>query len=138
MGILRKYVYPTLHYAAVFLFGLVPFEVFSLALRTLYDYLTYEMPGIVPDYSPVLNPDEYARVVESITYITLALTVLTLTYISMKLDNARFEYTVKPSGGLYRIPEKWREHTRELPVQGSRRQSAPRQQSPHDPVRYRW
>ncbi len=114
MSIMRKYVYPVFHYAAVFLFGFIPFEVFSLALRTLYTYLTYEFPDIVPDYSPVLNPEEYARVVKVTDMLALTLTVLVLTYIAMRMDNARFEYTVKQTGGLYRIPKTWLKHAREF------------------------
>ena len=116
MSIARKYVYPVLHYTAVFLFGIIPFEVFSLILRTLYEYLKYEIPSVVPDYSPVLNPDEYARVIKVTDMITLFLTILVLTYIAMRLDNARFEYTVKPSGGLYRISERLGGHVREFVI----------------------
>lgn len=116
MSTVRKYVYPTLHYAAVFLFGFIPFEVFSLVLRTLYEYLKYELPSIVPDYSPVLDPQNYARVVEAIDMIAILLSIIVITYIAMRMDNTRFEHTVVPTSGLYRIPEALRTHLREFAV----------------------
>lgn len=114
MKFAEKYVFPIFHYVAVFLFGIIPFEVFSLALRTLHGYLTRQMPEVFPDYSPVLDPEKYAEVLQTTDMLALALTILVLTYIAMRMDNARFEYTVTPTGGLYRIPESYLRHLREF------------------------
>lgn len=114
MKFAEKYVYPVFHYVAVFLFGIIPFEVLSLALRVIYGYLTGQMPEVFPDYSPVLDPEKYAEVLRTTDMLALALTMLVLTYIAMRMDNARFEYTVTPTGGLYRIPETYIRHLREF------------------------
>ena len=108
----QKYVMPP--FIALFWFALGGAAVLisDIIVSLLYDYGTEILPSIFLRPSPISEPELYERVQTVTTLSIIALTLWPMSYLAARLDNKRFEFTVKETEGLYRIGTRLKAHMR--------------------------
>lgn len=104
MSFARKYLTPAGIYILLFLAGYIATYLTRYIPGILFDYLSHYFPSVFISYSPISEAEDYKRVQMNLTILAIALTVLIVTYISMRLDNKRFERLVLMTEGFYTIP----------------------------------
>ncbi len=116
MKVSKKYLVPHLIYFAVFIGGFAAAVLASYIVPIVYDYLVYLFPKVFHSYSPVSEPDEYARFMKWSAVTTYVLALVIINYIAMRLDNSRFEYFISKTEGFYKIPSAMKMYYREFLV----------------------
>lgn len=102
----KKYLFPPFLTLFWFALGGAIVLLVDIGVSLGYDYLCEILPGIFYRPGIVTDPEGHERVYRALTLTVLMLTVLPVTYFSMRLDNNRFEYLVTLTEGLYPIRER--------------------------------
>ena len=108
----KKYLFPPCLTLFWFALGGVMVLLVEIFVSLSYDYLCEILPSVFTSPGPTSDPEGYERMRKALSLTVLALTVLPATYLSMRLDNSRFEHVVVLSEGLYKIPEQTKKHIR--------------------------
>lgn len=112
MRIGHKYIFPPFIALFFFLLGgagvLIADIIVELAARGLAEW----MPSLFARPNAIADPEGYESYLCSIELVTLTLTLLPVTYLSMRLDNKRFEHLIVLTEGLYTLPRALRWHLR--------------------------
>ena len=110
----KKYLFPPFLTLFWFLLGGVIVLLADIFVSLGYDYLCEILPSIFYRPGIITDPEGYERVYRGLMLSVVALTVLPVTYFSMRLDNNRFEYLVTLTEGLYPIRERTVWHIKEF------------------------
>ena len=105
-----KYLFPPVLALFFFMIGAVLILINDIIVGLFASWLAEVMPVLFGRPSSISDPEGYERYELIITVITIALTLLPVTFFSMRLDNKRFEYIVVRTEGLYTIPDTARWH----------------------------
>ncbi len=99
-----KYILPSAVYLLIMLLGGFVEPLVSYIVIPFYSFLHISFPHTFPKPSAMLDPVGYARLEMWLWFVSAFVTVIILTYVSMRLDNKRFELIVARTDGLYRLP----------------------------------
>ena len=105
MSIKHKYVDPILLFFGVYLFHYVISLSAELAFTYVYTYLSEVVPGLVETYTPITSPDEYATYLKTVSTFGAVACIGIINYISIRLDNKRFELIISKTDGKYEIKD---------------------------------
>lgn len=75
------------------------------AVTELYYLLSSLMPSVFPSYSLSAERELFEALYAALDIISVALTALTMVYISLLRDNDRFEFIITKTEGLYKVPD---------------------------------
>jgi hypothetical protein len=73
----------------------------SVLVAQLYEHLSALFPESFPLYNVVLEKEEHEALTRLLDIIALGLTAIVGVFISLKLNNERFEYMISKTDGLY-------------------------------------
>lgn len=99
-----KYILPSVVYLLIMLLGGFIQPLVSYIVIPFYSFLHISFPHTFPKPSAILDPSGYERLEMWLWVASALITVIILTYVSMRLDNKRFELIVARTDGLYRLP----------------------------------
>ena len=105
MSIKRKYVEPVLIFLAVYLFGYLLCQCGELLFIYSYNYLAEVIPGVVQTVNPIHTPDEYELYLKGVATVGALVGTFLINYISLRLDNEKFEYVITKTDGQYRLTD---------------------------------
>lgn len=109
-----KYILPSAVYFMIMLLGGLIHPLISYIVIPFYSFLHISFPSVFPKPSVVLDPTGYARLEMWLFAVSALVVIMILTYVSMRLDNKRFELIVARTDGLYRLPKMSLEVLREF------------------------
>ena len=105
MNIKHKYVEPVLIFLTVYIFNVVLFKCGELLFIYAYNYLTETLPHLVKTVSPIHSPDEYELYLKASVSVAAFIGLWLINYVSLRLDNKKFEYVITKTDGQYRMTE---------------------------------
>ena len=103
MSIKRKYVEPVLIFLAVYLFNYLLCQCGELLFIYSYSYLAEVMPSVVETVNPIHTPDEYELYLKGVATVGALIALFIMNYVSLRLDNEKFEYIITKTDGQYRL-----------------------------------
>jgi hypothetical protein len=105
MSIKHKYVEPVLIFLAVYLFSYLFCQCGELLFIYSYNYLAEVVPSVVQTVNPIHTPDEYELYLRSIATVGALVGTFLINYISLRLDNVKFEHVITETDGQYTMRE---------------------------------
>ena len=105
MSIKRKYVEPVLIFIAVYLFNYLLCQCGELVFIYSYNYLAEVMPSVVDTVNPIHTPDEYELYLKCVATVGAFIGLFLINYVSLRLDNEKFEYIITKTDGQYRMAD---------------------------------
>ena len=105
MSIKHKYVEPVLIFLAVYLFGYLLCQCGEMLFIYSYNYLAEVVPSIVKTVNPIHTPEEYELYLKGIATVGAAVGLFLINYISLRLDNEKFEHVITKTDGQYTMKE---------------------------------
>ena len=103
MSIKHKYVEPVLIFLAVYLFNYLLCQCGELLFIYSYSYLAEVMPSVVETVNPIHTPDEYELYLKGVATVGALIALFIMNYVSLRLDNEKFEYIITKTDGQYRL-----------------------------------
>lgn len=103
MSIKHKYVEPVLIFLAVYLFNYLLCQCGELLFIYSYSYLAEVMPSVVETVNPIHTPDEYELYLKGVATVGSLIALFIMNYVSLRLDNEKFEYIITKTDGQYRL-----------------------------------
>ncbi len=104
MSIKHKYVEPVLIFLVVYLFNSLLCQCGELLFTYSYNYLAQIVPSIVKTVNPIHTPDEYDLYLKCVATAGAVIGLFLMNYVSLRLDNEKFEYIITKTDGQYRLP----------------------------------
>lgn len=98
-----KYLLPSVIYLLIMLLGGFIQPLISYIVIPFYSFLHLSFPHTFPKPSSVLDPAGYENLQMLLWCVSAFIAILIITYISMRLDNKRFELIITRTDGLYRV-----------------------------------
>ena len=114
MSIKHKYVEPVLIFLAVYLFNYLFCHIGEMLFIYSYNYLSEVVPSVVKTVNPMHMPDEYALYLKAIATSGAFVCLFMINYVSLRLDNQKFEYVIDKTDGQYRMRDGIRLYFREF------------------------
>ena len=114
MRIVDKYVFPPFIMLFFTLLGGAGILVADIVVGLFAGWLSEALPEVFARPSFIDDPAGYERYGCILNLASVLITLLPVTYLSMRLDNKRFEYVVVETEGLYTIPERLGQHLSEF------------------------
>lgn len=105
MSIKHKYVEPVLIFLAVYLFHYVICQCGELLFIYSYTYLSEVVPSLVKTVNPITTPDEYEMYLKGICTVGTLIGLFIMNYISLRLDNGKFEHMITKTDGQYTMKD---------------------------------
>lgn len=103
MSIKHKYVEPVLIFLAVYLFNYLLCQCGELLFIYSYSYLAEVMPSVVETVNPIHTPAEYELYLKGVATVGALVALFIMNYVSLRLDNEKFEYIITKTDGQYRL-----------------------------------
>ncbi len=101
MTVIRK----TFYLFLWMLLGLISGVIIYVCVGDVYSLLKENLPSLFPTYNIVAERELYERSENAVIIISMLLNILTIVYISSRLDNDKLEYIVTKTDGIYKIPD---------------------------------
>ena len=101
----RKIFSNPVRYAIVYLFLPLVFFAASAFVNILYSALLEIAPNIIPEYNKVLEKEKYEAFLRVMNGISSLLSVFLISLITGVYDNARYEFVITKTDGLFKIPD---------------------------------
>ena len=101
----RRYFSNPVRYFIVYLFLPIVFFISAALVDVFYSALTEILPDTVPEYSQVLEKEEYARFMKITNGVSVLLAVFFISFLTGVYDNSRYEDVITKTDGLYKIRE---------------------------------
>ena len=105
MSIKHKYVEPVFIFLAVYLFSYLFCQVGEMLFIYIYNYLAEVIPIVVKTVNPMHMPDEYALYLKWIATSGAFVCLMIINYVSLRLDNQKFELIINKTDGQYRMTD---------------------------------
>ena len=105
MNIKHKYVEPVLIFLAVYLFNSLFCQVGELLFIYAHTYLSEMLPSVVDTVNPIHSPDEYELYLRAVATVGATVGLFLINYISLRMDNEKFEYVITKTDGQYRLAD---------------------------------
>lgn len=105
MKLKQKYIDPILIYLAVYAASYILCQVGEMLFTYAYTYLSEVTPSLVDTVNPVHTPDEYEVYLMCISVVGVIVGLWLINYLSLRLDNKKFEYIVSKTDGKYTMRE---------------------------------
>ena len=105
MKLRHRYLNPIGVFLIVYMFGLLLFGFSCEAVEWIYTYLNHLFPRIFPVYSIILEKEEYYKLLRIQTLIGLFLSLFLIHFISLKLENKKYERLTGLTDGKYPLKE---------------------------------
>lgn len=103
MKIKHKYAEPVLIFLLVYIFNYLLFQCAEMLFIYCYNYLAETVPKAVPTVNPIHTPDEYGVYLKCAATVSAFVGLFFINYISLRLDNRKFEYIIAKTDGQYKI-----------------------------------
>ena len=103
MSIKHKYVEPVLIFLAVYIFNYLFCMVGEMLFIYSYNYLAEVIPSVVKTVNPIHTPDEYTVYLKGVATIGAFVCLMIINYVSLRLDNEKFEFIIDKTDGQYRM-----------------------------------
>lgn len=110
----HKYFGSTALYFVLYLFGVIPFYATRWLVEAFHDLFVELFPTVFHSYNAITSADEYLIQSARLDTVTVALSMLIVSYLALLLDNKRFEHFIVKNEGLYTMPEGLRQYCREF------------------------
>ena len=114
MSIKHKYVEPVLIFLAVYIFHNVFRACSELIFIYAYNYLAEVIPNVVKTANPMTAPDQYAVYLKAVATFGAVGCLGILNYLSLRLDNKKFELIISKTDGKYRLKDGIRIYLKEF------------------------
>ena len=101
----HKYLNPIILYVCVFIFGLFIFGFSAIAIKWGHAYLSHLFPRIFPTYNQIQDPESYQRLERIKEVIAIFLSLLIINFISLRIDNRKYERIAVLTEGQYLIKD---------------------------------
>lgn len=105
MSFKRKYVEPVLIFLAVYAFNVLFFKAGELLSIYTYSYFSSVLPSGVISSNPVSDPDAYEAYTRGVALFGTFVGLWLINYISLRLDNAKFEHVISLTDGQYELKD---------------------------------
>ena len=105
MKLRHKFLNPIAVYFIVYVFGLWLLGFSLEAVEWVYAYLNHLMPETFPLYNPIYDPEAHARLNRILTVIGMFAVLFLINFISLKVDNKKYERIIILTDGQYLIHE---------------------------------
>lgn len=105
MSIKHKYIEPVLIFLGVYVFSYLLFGCGEMLFIYAYTYLSETIPGVVRTLNPIHTPDEYEIYLGAVSTFGALVCFWLINYISLRLDNRKFEFIISKTDGQYEIGE---------------------------------
>lgn len=105
MSFKRKYVEPVLIFLTVYAFSVLFFKAGELLSIYAYSYFSSILPSDIISSNPVSDPDAYEAYTLGIALVGTFVGLWLINYISLRLDNAKFEHVISLTDGQYELAE---------------------------------
>lgn len=100
-----KYLNPVILFLCVFIFGLFILGFSSVIVKWGYAYLSHLFPSVFPTYNQVHAPESYKRLEWIKGFISIFLSLIIINFISLRLDNKKYERIALLTEGQYLIKD---------------------------------
>lgn len=110
---MRKTFYPCLIFFGLFVLGGAVYPAVNSAVNSVWEYLVFLFPDRLKTYSAVTDPEGYAVYATVSGAVSVFLLILLISYVSLRTDNGRFEYTAKLHDGRFHLTEGYLHYFRE-------------------------
>ena len=101
----HKYLNPIILYLCVFIFGLFIFGFSAIAVKWGHAYLSHLFPSIFPTYNQIHDPESYSRLEMIKETVAIFLSLLIINFISLRIDNRKYERLSLITEGQYLIKD---------------------------------
>ena len=101
----HKYLNPIILYLCVFVFGLFIFGFSAIVVKWSHAYLNHLFPNIFPSYNQVQEPQAYQKLEQIKEVIAIFLSLFIINFISLRIDNRRYERISSLTEGQYLIKD---------------------------------
>ena len=101
----HKYVNPLIIFLCVFIFGLFIFGASAIAVKWGHAYLSHLFPNVFPTYNQIHDPASYQRLERIKDVIAIFLSLLIINFISLRIDNRKYERIALITEGQYLIKD---------------------------------
>ena len=105
MSIRHKYVDPVLLFLGVYAFHFLINKCTELIFIYGYTYLADVLPELVKTHNPISDPDKYTLYLKAVATFGAIACIGIINYISIRLDNKRFELIISKTDGKYEIKD---------------------------------
>ena len=107
---IRKTLYPLLCALGLFLIGGLLYPAIHSLTEALWGYLVYLFPDRLTTYNPMTGGEEYLIFERISRGLSVLATLFLCFYLSLRLDNGRFEYTARLRDGKFHLFEGYRHY----------------------------
>ena len=101
----QRYVNPIIIYFLIYLFGLLLFSIGVTVSRYAYAYMNYLIPDVFPMFSPISEKEAYAKYLTLLDTTGIFIGMLLINNLSLRFDNAKFEYMIDKTDGKCTVSE---------------------------------